>query len=86
MSIDQNQRQYLCLPDKKDSRDYKYNAPRRVRLSVPYEVDTFLGLNLAPYDQGSLGSCVSNATSMAYRFARIKQKLSPWMPSRLFHY
>ena len=38
------------------------------------------------YDQGDLGSCTANAIAAALQFDRIRQKLSPWIPSRLFIY
>src|SRR6185437_12418718 len=38
------------------------------------------------YDQGQLGSCVSNATAAAIQVLRMKEKLASFVPSRLFIY
>jgi C1A family cysteine protease len=39
-----------------------------------------------PYDQGPIGSCTANAIAGAIEFDRMKQKLSDFVPSRLFIY
>jgi C1A family cysteine protease len=38
------------------------------------------------YDQGQLGSCTANAIGAAFEFELLKQKLTDFMPSRLFIY
>jgi C1A family cysteine protease len=53
--------------------------------SIPEKVDL---RNQCPpvYDQGQLGGCTANAIAGALEFDRIKQKLSNFVPSRLFIY
>jgi hypothetical protein len=67
-----------------DERDYRFRAPR------PYTgafVDLSANFPEEPYDQGQLGSCVSNGTAAALDFARKRQGLAPLeRPSRLFIY
>lgn len=75
---------YGLRPTTPDPRDYRFTAPR------PYTgafVDLSAGFPEEPYDQGQLGSCVSNGTVAALDFARVKQGLEPVKrPSRLFVY
>jgi C1A family cysteine protease len=75
---------YGCLRKTPDSRDRAFRAP------VPYTgafVDLTDGFPEPPYDQGQLGSCVSQGTAAAVDFARVKQGLPPLRrPSRLFVY
>lgn len=77
-------RAYGCRARSHDSRDRRFRAP------APYTgafVDLTLGFPEGPYDQGQLGSCVSNGTAAAVDFARVKQGLQPLdRPSRLFIY
>lgn len=76
------------IPDVPDHRDKKYETYRlhleRIT-SLPKSVDL---RPLLPkcFDQGGIGSCVSNATAAALMFDRAKQKLPKFMPSRLFIY
>ena len=52
---------------------------------MPAAVD--LRANCPPvYDQGQLGSCTANAIAAAIEFDRKKQRLTDFVPSRLFIY
>ena len=77
-------RYYGCLPKAHDSRDFLFRAPQ------PYAgafVDLSAGFPEAPYDQGQLGSCVSQGTAAILDYARAKQGLAPIRrPARLFIY
>jgi C1A family cysteine protease len=73
------------VPDVPDNRDLLFSAPSGVMASLPKKV------NLRPgcpkiYDQGQLGSCTANAIAAAFEFDLKKQKLTDFMPSRLFIY
>ncbi len=76
---------YGWVPDLPDQRDLMYSAPMMVMKKLPAKVDL---RSKCPkvYDQGQLGSCTANALSGAFEFARKKQKLTDFMPSRLFLY
>ena len=76
---------YGWVPDLPDQRDLMYSAPMMVMKKIPAKVDL---RSKCPkvYDQGQLGSCTANALSGAFEFARKKQKLKDFMPSRLFLY
>ena len=75
---------YGCLPKTPDARDYQF------RVTAPYSgafVDLSAGFPEAPYDQGQLGSCVSNGTAAILDYARAKQGLAALRrPSRLYIY
>jgi C1A family cysteine protease len=72
-------------PSLPDQRDYVFSVPARVAL--PPEIDLRTSGNLPEvYDQGNLGSCVSNAVAAAYEYEEARQKTGPFMPSRLFLY
>jgi len=72
-------------PDIPDARDYLYSAPEAVLSELPTKVD--LRRQCPPvYDQGQLGSCTGNAIAAAFQFDQRKQKLTDFMPSRLFIY
>lgn len=76
---------YGWLPDLPDHRDYAYSAPMEVVAKLPSKVD--LRPQCPPvYDQGQLGSCTANAIGGAFEFELLKQKLTDFMPSRLFIY
>lgn len=73
------------VPDLPDQRDLMYSAPMQVMKKLLPKVD--LRSKCPPvYNQGPLGSCTANALSGAFEFARKKQKLKDFMPSRLFLY
>lgn len=81
-------RNFGWLPDRPDPRDRKYSVDRLPleQISLPASVDLRAGFPLPPYDQGALGSCVSNALAANMQYLRLKQKLPTFMPSRLFIY
>lgn len=79
-------RQYNLKPDKLDIRDKLFAPKASSTLSLPKEID------LRPYllpvvDQGSLGSCTSNAIASGLReYQLIKDDRPLTRLSRLFHY
>src|SRR5271154_1514724 len=76
---------YGWLPDLPDQRDHLYAAPVEITAILPASVD--LRSNCPPvYDQGQLGSCTANAIAAAIEFDRKKQRLTDFVPSRLFLY
>jgi C1A family cysteine protease len=76
---------YGWQPDLPDHRDHLYAAPMAMLGVIPASVD--LRAQCPPiYDQGQLGSCTANAIAGALEFARLKQKISDFAPSRLFIY
>jgi C1A family cysteine protease len=75
---------YGRLPHTPDSRDYLARASRAY---TGQYVDLSGGFPDPCYDQGNLGSCVSQAVAAAMDFDRKKQGLTPLSPpSRLFIY
>lgn len=71
-------------PDLPDHRDRRF-VPALTHAALPPKVD--LRSNCPPvYDQGQLGSCTANAIAAAIEFDRMKEKLPPFIPSRLFIY
>jgi len=78
-------RRYGWIPDVPDQRDHLYSAPAQYLKALPASTD--LRPKCPPvYDQGALGSCTANAIAGAIEFDRLKQKLSDFVPSRLFIY
>jgi C1A family cysteine protease len=76
---------YGWIPDQPDQRDHMYAAPPQFLAALPPSAD--LRSQCPPvYDQGQLGSCTANAIGAAVEFDRLKQKLSDFVPSRLFIY
>jgi len=73
------------IPDLPDHRDLVYSAPRAVLRKLP-PTTNLTAQCPGVYDQGELGSCTANAIGAAIQFDRMKQKLKPFMPSRLFIY
>jgi C1A family cysteine protease len=73
------------IPDLPDHRDHLFGAPPAMLASLPTSVDL---RPLCPpvYDQLHIGSCTANAIAGALQFDRRKQKLSDFVPSRLFIY
>lgn len=75
-------------PDVPDHRDHTYAAPLAAltaKARLPVKVD--LRKYCPPiYNQGNIGSCTANAIAAALEFDRKKQKLSDFVPSRLFIY
>jgi C1A family cysteine protease len=76
---------YGWVPDLPDQRDYMYSAPITVIKKLPAKID-LRSKCPAVYNQGHIGSCTANALGAAWEFARKKQKLKDFMPSRLFIY
>ena len=76
---------YGWVPDLPDQRDLLYSAPMMVMKKIPPLIDLRKKCPKV-YNQGALGSCTANALSGAFEFARKKQKLQDFMPSRLFLY
>jgi C1A family cysteine protease len=72
-------------PDLPDHRDLTFSAPMAVMAKLPASVD--LRPHCPPvYDQGQIGSCTANAIAGAIEFDQKKQKLTEFVPSRLFIY
>jgi C1A family cysteine protease len=66
-----------------DARDRLYMA--RLKDLPPAEYDLRPSMP-AVYDQGQLGSCTGNAIAAAMEYERDRQRLSDFIPSRLFIY
>ena len=75
-------KKYTWRADKPDFRDKTYKT---TSIQLPKSVDLSSG-NPNVYDQLSIGSCTANSLSGSFDFERIKQKLPPLGPSRLFIY
>lgn len=73
--------------EKPDGRDKKFALSMKFRVawSLPRKVDLTPEMPVV-LDQGSLGSCVSNAASNGLQFCLKKQGASVFVPSRLFIY
>lgn len=77
-------------PDRPDYRDFKYEI-QRYGVEQQYTLPTSVSL-IKPswypscYDQGQIGSCVANSIGGVIHFDQGKQKLSQYIPSRLFIY
>src|SRR6202049_4854904 len=76
---------YGWIPDLPDQRDHLYAAPPAFLAALPPSTDLRAACP-AVYDQGQLGSCTANATGGAIEFDRLLQKLTDFVPSRLFIY
>lgn len=77
-------RKYSWKPSLPDYRDFIYTVSHS-QTPLPSKVDLRTRYNKV-YDQGQLGSCVDNATSLAFDFEKVLQNQSPILPSRLFLY
>src|SRR2546423_13646497 len=78
-------RRYGWIPDVPAQRDPLYSAPAEYLTALPASTD--LRKKCPPvYNQGALGSCTANAIAGAIEFDRMKQKVSDFVPSRLFIY
>jgi C1A family cysteine protease len=69
--------------DLPDHRDFKF------KVTVPKELPALVDLrDKCPpvYNQGTLGSCTANALGAAFQFEQMKQKVTDFIPSRLFIY
>ena len=76
---------YGWTPDLPDTRDFLFAAPMPFQANIPSSMD--LSAQCPPvYDQGQLGSCTANAIAGAIEFDQKKQKLTDFVPSRLFIY
>jgi C1A family cysteine protease len=73
------------IPDLPDHRDFMYSAPLQTLLKLPKRVD-LTGKFEPVYDQGQVGSCTANAIAGAIEFDQRKQKITEFIPSRLFIY
>jgi C1A family cysteine protease len=70
-----------------DPRDCKFSHTHLKAADLPSSIDLSKSKGYpSAYDQGQLGSCVSNGTAFAVEFDQIKQGKAPFMPSRLFIY
>ncbi|HSS60456.1 MAG TPA: C1 family peptidase [Candidatus Limnocylindrales bacterium] len=78
-------RRYGWIPDQPDQRDHLYSAPQQFLTALPPRADLRRRCP-AVYNQGALGSCTANAIAAAIEFERMKQRLSVFVPSRLFIY
>lgn len=79
-------------PDTADQRDHRfalsYPAPATEPV-LPRAVDLrrlFPNDIMPPYDQGRIGSCVGNAIAFCFDYARRRQGVQGYLPSRLFIY
>lgn len=77
-------RNYGWRPDVPCRDDFAYKAPTRKKL--PDKVDNTSGFPNAPYDQGELGSCTSNAWAGLLEYTQKHENIADIMPSRLFIY
>jgi C1A family cysteine protease len=71
----------LTLPDVSDTRDFVYQ-PQSQSTRLRHVIK---GLP-TPYDQGSIGSCVSNSIALVWDFYYYKHRNKFFEPSRLFNY
>ncbi len=76
---------YGWIPDQPDQRDHLYAAPAEFLTALPPKADLRRRCPQV-YNQGRLGSCTANAIAAAIEFDRRKQRLSDFVPSRLFIY
>jgi C1A family cysteine protease len=77
---------YGWTPDLPDHRDHVYAMPVLAVTTLPTKVDLTPHCPKIVYDQAQLGSCTANAIAGAIEFDLLRQKLTDFMPSRLFIY
>lgn len=80
-----SKRYYGYKPDLADFRDKHFRVSEPAT-GLPLTVDLRPQMPTPCFDQGQLGSCVSNATAGAVVFSQQKQGIPVVMPSRLFLY
>lgn len=73
------------MPDLPDNRDHLYAAPLAKLRLLPGKVDLRKQCPQV-YNHRQIGSCTANAIAAAIEYDRKKQKLSDFIPSRLFIY
>jgi len=78
-------RRYGWRPDLPDFRDFKFLQRLGPTTKLPAAVDLTKHMP-GIYDQGDTGSCTGNAIAAAIEFCLRKQRLSEYVPSRLFIY
>lgn len=79
-------RYYGYRPSRKDSRDFLRTPATSQQVALlPPSVD-WRSVDPMVWDQGALGSCVSNATIAMHHFVQIKEGLTPILGSRLQNY
>ena len=75
-----------CIKDSFDYRDFKYIPKLEISVDRPTSVDLRGPFMPDVYDQGNLGSCVSNAVMGSFQYLRRKEAKPDYMWSRLFNY
>lgn len=76
---------YGWKPQLPDHRDHTFVVIKAPKMPTSMDLCTS-GFMPAVYDQGELGSCVANATGAAFEYELKRQRLTDFMPSRLFIY
>jgi C1A family cysteine protease len=81
-----NRPSWGLIPDKKDKRDFRYKVTRTL-IELPVSTER-KNISAFPwrYDQGSLGSCVGQGISEAFRRTLQVTEKPDFDPSRLFAY
>jgi C1A family cysteine protease len=73
------------IPDLPDARDHLFQMSFDVSQTLPQSIDLSKSMPRV-YDQGQLGSCVSNSLAAAFEYCKIKEGKETFMPARLFMY
>src|SRR5260370_41260478 len=76
---------YGWIPDQPDQRDHLYAAPAQFLTALPSQADLRPGCPEVS-NQGALRSCTANAIGRAIELDRMRQRLTDFVPSRLFIY
>jgi len=76
---------YGWKPDIPDHRDFKYSVSFDAAKTLPSSIDMRA---LCPniWSQLSIGSCTAHAVGAHFQFLQMKEKITSFMPSRLFIY